>query len=159
MGRCLAWHLIVDGVKTESARGGLKRKCLFLGRFRRDSSWGKYSLSRCRGSHRGRRRKAYVVWSSSVTRSPIASSRESVLSRVTRPVTFCLFFLLAPNRQTQSRIALFFTRDLARSLVLPWSYSALSPSRAALAAPALAQPGLRFRLRFRPAGCYAPPIF
>ena len=42
MGRCLAWHLIVDGVKTESARGGLKRKCLFLGRFRRDSSYGKY---------------------------------------------------------------------------------------------------------------------
>ena len=49
MGRCLAWHLIVDGVKTESARGGLKRKCLFWGRFRRDSSYGKYPLLRRKG--------------------------------------------------------------------------------------------------------------
>ena len=49
LGLCFAWHLIVDGVKTESARGGLKRECLFPRRFRRASSYGKYPLLRRKG--------------------------------------------------------------------------------------------------------------
>ena len=60
MGRCLAWHLIVDGVKNESAQGGFKRKYLFLVRFRRDNSYGKCPLLRRGGFRRGRRRKGYA---------------------------------------------------------------------------------------------------
>ena len=60
MGGYLAWHLIVDGVKTESAQGGLKRKYLFLVRFRRDNSYGKCPLLRRGGFRRGRRRKGYA---------------------------------------------------------------------------------------------------
>ena len=39
----------MDGVETESARGDLKRKYLFLERFRRDSCLGKYPLLRRKG--------------------------------------------------------------------------------------------------------------